>query len=129
MSKIKSFCFIIFRYHTYHHTPVIGEQLGCIHEPSNRYDVNAVLVKSHEGATIVHVPRNICGIKSTGIRVQHILTRTVCIYTGRLIHEGHIRGGDVKLPFIYLLYYVNSDALQRVGLHIKEYIPDDCLFL
>lgn len=87
------------------------------------------MVKTHEGATIGHVPRNICGIISTGIRVHHILTRTVCVYTGGLIHDGPIRGGGVKLPCIYLLYFVNSDALQRVGLRIKEYIPDDCLFL
>jgi hypothetical protein len=35
--------------------------------------------------------------------IHHILARADAIYTGGLIHEGQIQGGEVKLPGIYLL--------------------------
>lgn len=101
----------------------------CIPEPGNRYDQHAVVVKDELNNTIGHVPRHICGAISTCLNIHHILVRADAIYTGGLIHEGQIAGGGVKLPCIYLLEFRDLEGLWRASNILKNYLPDDCLFL
>ena len=91
--------------------PIFGNMLVCTPELGNIYDQHAVVVKDDLNNIIRHVPRHICRVISTCLNIYHILARADAIYTGGLIHEGQIQGGEVKLPCIYLLEFRYLEGL------------------
>ncbi|CAG2191634.1 unnamed protein product [Mytilus edulis] len=93
------------QYHTYHHRPVIAEQLGCIPEPSNRYDVNAVLVSidSEDRVDQCSLPR------SRSCEIFHDLTPT---------GEISIRVNQDQWPS-----QENTDRYEKDGIHHTDKRP------
>ena len=118
-----------YRYHVYRRRPGVGGTLNCTPEPGNRHEMHAVFVKHLDGVTIGHVPRNFCNVISTCLNIHHILVHAKACYTGGIVNDGPVQGGDQKLPCIYLLKFVDFNGMKRAGDILKIYIPNDFVSL
>ena len=94
-------------YHAYKVKPLIEVQLPCTCEPDNPYDARAVVCKGLDGDVIGHVPKDLASIFSWFLEKSYA-DRIVALYTGRIVNEGAVRGGGVKLGSIYMLH--NDDV-------------------
>ncbi|XP_063410409.1 uncharacterized protein LOC134693503 [Mytilus trossulus] len=138
-------------YHSYHRKPLDGIRfmMNCQPEPTNRHDINAVLVKAPTdvdpnildiethtpprrqtvrdllGHTIGHVPRNICGILSICMLHRRTLQSAVCFFTGEMIHDHQ----GPKLKSVYCLVFDSFESARSAADILKLYVDEQFIYI
>ena len=93
--------------HAYKVKPPIEVQLPCTRKPDNPYDAKVVVCKGLDREVIGQVPKDLAPIFSWFLEKSYA-DRIIALYTGRIVNEGAVRGGGVKLGSIYMLH--NDDV-------------------
>ena len=86
---------VIRGYHKYKDTwaAVVGEELSCKREPTNREDRFAVAVTKADSTTVGHVPRKISVVCSLFLQQSGKIS---CCVTGPRQHSSDLLQGDLK---------------------------------
>lgn len=143
------------RYHYFHNRPLPGPRflMECIPEPNNPVDQWACkviaptadtiepallnlptrlgpqhqLVRDICRLTIGRIPSGVCNIVSIG-RMQNWMERAVCMYTGRLIHDGPVHGGSPKLECLYLFEFTQDAPFEMITFLRPHLLDEDSFY-
>ena len=86
---------------------MVGDELYLEPEPNNKFDENAIIVKTQQGTNIGYVESRRCK------RVLWALSTSERIYCGVL------RVTDDEIPFVYAILYFKTDT-EKLNQHQKE---------
>ena len=117
-------CFVDhFRYHHYRNIPSQGVFVKCFQERNNRLDPHAVVIRTMQ----VIVGRLPAGLSR--IMYCNGVETVWCIYTGRMRHDGPVRGGGPKLICFYVVEINIEETLLTNANLVSQYVDENSMFL
>ena len=116
-----SFASVIRGYHVYGNiwNPVVGDQLPCTRETSNRHDPFAVAVVKDD-AVVGHVPRKLSAICSLFLRRSGSI---MCPVTGSRQYSEDLLQGGLEIPCV-LIFTGESDQINKVRKLVQKTVDN-----